>query len=370
MVGVGMSSARAVRLVRVLAWALASLLPCACAPELSRPRVDRVEFGATLWSEGQRQAGVLFQDGGQAVPVEGGTLWLFGDTFLGDASADGPHRSDIAGSLGATVAFLPAGSVDLPPRLEYFAHADGRAADPLSLLPGESPDRHRLWPAGGVAVGARTYLYYSVIEKTGETGPWNFRGLGGGLAVSNGPMDSFARLQPGGDWRFPVEPIQVVREADTLYLLEVSSDPKGLILGRVAADRIEEPSAYEFLTEGGWSASRAGVKVILREAYGQVSAAWIPAKGRYLLATSSDFFHPLEIQLREARSLWGPWSEPCRIAVPDLPGKTTNLLYGTFLHPELGPGGPEPRLVATFCRVLAGDWEFTNPEWVMITLGR
>ncbi|MDB6068234.1 MAG: carbohydrate-binding protein [Pedosphaera sp.] len=343
-----------------------TLTGCATTPL----RVQHVEFGQSIWSEGQRQGNVLFQDGAQSFPVEGGTLWLFGDTFIGQAQGDQPPgRAQIKGARATTIAWLPGSRTNLPPKLEYFADQTGVAAYPLSLFPEESPERNRMWPLGGVTLGPRTYLYYVMIEKTGEKGPWNFRGMGGGLAVAAHPLHQYDRLRPDGQWKFPVEPIQVVREGDWLYLFEVSSEPKGLILARVRCDEIEQPKAYEFFTGEGWAKDRAKVRVILREAYGQVSVMRLPERRSYLMATSSDFSHPREIQLREAKNLEGPWGEPMRIAVPEFPGKKTSLVYCAFLHPELSDA-KSLRLDATFCRILEGDWELTNPEWVTIKLAK
>jgi hypothetical protein len=351
--------------VKRLPFLLAALLTgCATHPAL---RVERVEFGTSIWSEGQRRAGVLFQDGAQAIPVAGGTLWLFGDTFFGQPQPGlPPQNPQIKGATGTTIAFLPAGATNLPPALNYFINQSGAVANPLALFADEPPT-NRMWPAGGLSLGPRNYLFYSMIETTTNASPWNFRGLGGGLAVANEPLAKFVRLRPGGKWKFPVEPIQVLRAGRMIYLYEVSSAPKGLILARVRAEEIENPAAYEFFTGKGWAGSRADVKVILRETYGQVSIVRLLARQRYLLATSSDFFHPREIQLREARQPEGPWSKPVRIQVPELPGKKTSLVYCTFLHPELSDA-PARRIVATFCRILAGDWQLSNPEWVTITL--
>ncbi|HSY54348.1 MAG TPA: DUF4185 domain-containing protein [Opitutaceae bacterium] len=346
---------------------LCAIILGSCATA-SPPKVLRAEFGRSIWSDGQRQAGVLFQDGAQSTPVAGGSLWAFGDTFFGrPAPGDLPDRSQIKGATGTTIAFLPAGETNLPPRLKYFSGADGLATNPLALFPEEPAATNRMWPLGGIAVGSHIYLYYSMIEKTDGPGPWNFRGIGGGLAVADEPLQSFTRLRPGGHWKFPVEPIQIVREGPLLYLFEISSTPKGLILARVRADDIEKPAAYEFFTGQGWSTNRAQVTVILREAYGQVSVVWSPARRSYLMATSSDFFHPREIQLREAAHLEGPWGKPVRVAVPDMPGKTTKLIYGAFLHPELSDD-QAGRYLVTYCRMLSGEWELTNPEWVSLTL--
>lgn len=332
------------------------------------PRMVKVEFHGSIWSQGQQQAGVLFQDGAQSIPVNGGTLWLFGDTFFGKPPVSAPpDLSESQGACGTTIAFMEAGRTNLPPHLNYFLNASGAVTNPLSLFRDETPERFRIWPLGGIGIGPNVYLYYSMIEKTAGPGPWNFRGVGGGLAVAEGPLQPFKRLRPGGNWRFPVEPIQVLHEGRTLYLFEISSRPKGLILARVAEEQVENPAAYEFLDGDQWTTNRAAAKVVLREAYGQVSVVWSPALRCYLMATSSDFFHPLEIQLRTARRPEGPWSPPLRIAVPDLPGETTTLVYGTFLHPELSCES-SPHFIATFCRTLKGEWKLSNPEWVTFTL--
>ena len=322
-----------------------------------RPQIQHVEFGPSIFSDGQQRAGVRFQDGAQAIAVPGGALWLFGDTFT------------TTGMVGTTIAFLPATKTNLPPALEYFVNPKGVVENPLALFPEESAATNRMWPLGGVAVGARIYLFYSMIEQTPGPGPWNFRSTGGGLAVADKPLQHFTRLRPNGAWKFPMEPIQVLREGEYLYLYEISSQPKGLVIARVPSAQIENPAAYEFYTGRHWSAQRTNAKVILREAYGQVSVVSQPDRRSYLMATSSDFFHPLEIQLREAEHPEGPWSAPVRVAVPELPGKKTKLVYGAYLHPELSDMKAQ-RLVATFCRILAGEWEFTNPEWVTITLVR
>ena len=336
--------------------------------ELPAVRVRQAEFGGSIWSEAQRRAGVLFQDGAQSIPVAGGTLWLFGDTFYGRTPPGlPPQNSQIKGSDWTTLAFLPAGLTQLPPTLTYFTNADGAVSNAIALLAGEDAKHRRIWPDGGIGIGPKIYLYYSMIGTTDEPGPWNFHGLGGGLSVSDKPLNPFTRLQPDGQWKFPVEPIQVVREKEMLYLLEVSHEPQGLILARVKCAQLEDPAAYRFFTGDGWSKNRADAKVVLRQAYGQVSVMRLPRTGKYLLATSSDFSHPREIQLWQAKRLEDPWSAPARIAVPEMPGKKTNLVYCTYLHPELSDPH-STRVVVTFCRILDGDWNLSNPEWAVFDL--
>ena len=229
--------------------------------------VQHVEFGRPIWGDSQRRVGVLFQDGGQSAAVPGGALWCFGDTFYGNPPVgDAPLVSQSRGAHWLTTALLPAGHTNLPPALAYGTNANGLARQPLDLLPGEDPKHTRLWPDGLTQLGHHTYLYYSVIKTTDAPGPWNFHGLGGGLAVATNALGTFTRLQPGGAWKFPVEPAQVLAVADWLYLYEISSAPQGLVLARVKAAEIENPAAYTFYNGIDWSANRADASAILRPA--------------------------------------------------------------------------------------------------------
>ena len=344
------------------------LLPLAGCVTTSPPPEANANFGGSIWQDGQRRAEILFQDGGQSFAVPGGTLWTFGDTFFGRAPTNGtPTNKKLDGSISATLAWLPANSHQLPPALNYLVATNGRARSPFSLFPEEDARHLRLWPLDGVSLGKKIYLFYAMVATTDAPGPWNFHGVGTGLAMADGPLQPFTRLRPNGDCRFPVNANQILREGEWLYLYEISEQPKGLLLARVRVDRIEEPAAYEFFTGKTWTTHRAAAKVILREAYGQVSIARRPGRTGLLMATSSVFWHPREIQLRTAASPTGPWKLFRRIAVPELPGQQTELVYCTFLHPELSEN-PARQLVLTFCRILKGNWELSNPEWVTLPL--
>ncbi|HUA69001.1 MAG TPA: hypothetical protein VMA13_10695, partial [Candidatus Saccharimonadales bacterium] len=178
-----------------------ALAGCSTPP----PPISQVEFGRSIWAESQRRAGVLFQDGGQSMPVAGGTLWAFGDTFCGPTATNAlPELSQGKGAQSTTIAFLPAGQTNLPPMLEYYTGSNSMVANPFEYLPNEDLQHHRIWPEAGISVGGRIYLYYSVIEVTNAPGPWNFHSIGTGLAVAEKPLSRFVRLRPNGHWRFPV----------------------------------------------------------------------------------------------------------------------------------------------------------------------
>jgi hypothetical protein len=331
------------------------------------PVVTSTDFKGDIPGLKTTAAGILYQDGAQSIAVPGGSLWVFGDSFRGHTNPS--TKPTITDSISNTIALLPEGNTHFPPELQYLTGPDGIATAPLSFFDNEDPKRLRMWPAGGVAVNGRVYLFYSMIEVGDAPGPWNFHGIGSGLAVAPKPLSKFVRLTPDGSWKFPLDAICVLTSDRFLYFYQVSdhAGAKGLIIARCDPARIEDPAAYRFFNGQDWLSDVASAKVILTEAYGQVSVAWNPALKQFLLVTSSDFFHPQEMQFRTGPNPWGPWSEPTRIAVPPKPGKKTNLIYCSFMHPELSSADGS-QITLTFCRILDGTWQLSNPEMVRVTI--
>lgn len=313
-------------------------------PEKKQPGgsfgIVRTHFLGSLWNQAHARASIISQDGGESFPVSGGALWAFGDTFKGSRSADGtPHFA--GGAVSCALALRAPGTGIYPPAFQYLCSSNG-VCSPFEFLPAETPtERYRIWPLGGIFLNGHGYLYYSLIEILGN-GAWNFRGAGSGLgrAVTNA-LGSYERLQPGGDWRFPVEPTQVIQSDGWVYLFSVHDfhGKSGASLARVRSERIEDPSAYEFFAGAGprFSRRKEDAACLVQNVPGQVSVAWNGYLGKFVMASSSDFFRPREIRLLVADALTGPWSAPvARIEVPaERQGRPVGLVYCAYLHPEL-----------------------------------
>ena len=310
----------------------------------------------SIWNDVHAKASIVSQDGGESFAVPGGAIWAFGDTFKGSRSANGvPHYA--GGSESCTIAFLPANSPPYPPALNYLVTTNG-AISPFTYLTNEPPKRYRIWPLGGVYLNGHGYLYYSLIEVFG-TGTWDFRGVGGGLGRSMTPLGRYERLQPHGDWHFPIEPTQVLEADGWLYLYGISeaNGKQGVILARVRPEKIEDPDAYEFLSGTGpqFSPHKDAASILVTNVPGQVSVAWNSYLQKYVMASSSDFFHPRQIRFHVADTPYGPWSPPvARVELPALrQGKRLNLAYCAYLHPELFRENGrynDPELLGRFAR--------------------
>ena len=299
--------------------------------------VSKVEFKGCTWSQHQNKVSIISQDGGLSFAVPGGTVWAFGDTFLGRRDARGiPHFK--GGAVFCSIAFLPENDKAFPPALRYKTGSNGIAASPLSLLPGEKKGIYSLWPLSGVYANERSYIYYCVVKKTGD-GDWDFQDVGAGLAGCLEPLGRYERLLPNGNWRFPVAPTQVVKFGQWLYLYEIikRNGKMGAALARVKTEAIAFPEAYEYYDQQSKSFSKnKSVQSVLVPAAGQVSVAFNPYCQGWLLVTSSDLFNSRRISLYLAPSPEGPWEFIDNIKAPEkCQGKKVELVYCTYLHPEL-----------------------------------
>lgn len=302
--------------------------------------IVQAKFLGSLWNESQAKASIVSQDGGESFVVPGGAIWAFGDTFKGSRSADGtPHFA--GGAISCSIAFLGTDAKSYPPAFHYLVSSNGDAVSPFKFLPDEQPTkRYRIWPLGGVDVNGEYYLFYTLIEVFGN-GQWDFRAVGSGLGRSKIALGPYERLQPHGDWRFPVAPTQVIEADGWLYLFSIQkfNGQQGVALARVRPEKIEDPAAYEFYTGPGpeFSSRQKAAPQLVGDVPGQVSVAWNPYLGKYVMASSSDFSHPREIRFLVADAPYGPWSSSvAHIEVPQYrQGKRVNLVYCAYFHPEL-----------------------------------
>ena len=302
--------------------------------------IIQTNFLGSLWNAAHARASIVSQDGGESFAVPGGAIWAYGDTFRGSRSAKGaPHYA--GGAFAPAIAFLADKATNYPPAFNFLTSSNGVGAPAIDFLPDERPTkRYRLWPLGGIYVNGQCYLYYSLIEVFGN-GAFDFRCIGSGLARSKVALGHYERLQPHGNWRFPVEPTQVIEADGWLYLFGVkeSQGKQGAGLARVRPEKIEDPEAYEFYGGAGreFSSKKELAAVLVTNVPGQVAVAWNPYLKKYVLASSSDFNHPREIRLHVADAPDGPWSPPvARVEVPaHRQGKQVETVYCAYLHPEL-----------------------------------
>jgi hypothetical protein len=294
------------------------------------------------------------QDGGQSIPTDGGTLFVFSDTLLAALSPQHP-RSPVPrafGQLGGERGVFLANTAGIAPRgrdllaawggIRYYTDANGFPREILPPLQREQAQRIRFWPEHGVWLEGRVVLFYLGIQTVDPTTIWGFRTLGTGLATLDPASGGCERVWFGDDWRLwkPLRDdahfgVQVLREDDYLYVF--GSVRAGLFhrarLARVRPAEVAQPEAYEYLLspqQPRWGGSLTEA-CDLGPCSGDYSVSFNEHVRRYLMFYVDSY--EKQLMVRAAERLWGPYTMPATIVrLPHEPA--TELIYLGFEHPD------------------------------------
>lgn len=304
------------------------------------------------------------QDGGQSVPLDDRTLFLYSDTLLAPLRPDRPGpRPPFPFDTDGPCYFLAncaatAGGGDLPAALAGLRYLCGDDGVPVEVIAATGDERRaglRFWPLHGRYLDGRVYVYYLGIQAVDGRGSWDFLNRGVGLAVLDPQTGRCERLRPGGDWRLwhPVDDdlhfgVQIVEREGRLYVF--GSRRSGLdvdaFVGVVPIGALADPAAYRFPdADGGWTPDlhRAGS---LGPCGSDYSVSYNAHLGRYLMVYVDSFTRQLVVRL--AADLLGPFSPPRVVGrLPRQP--SSDLIYMAFEHPSFVRDGGR-RLFVSYCQ--------------------
>lgn len=333
------------------------------------PHVRRVRHLGPVPAASTSDWSLVGQDGGQSIDLGGDVLFVFADTLLAarGAPADGrtlpwPLRRGEGRFLANSAARAARGRLaDELGRLRYYLGPDGWPCEVLCATPAEHLARVRFWPAHGLAVGDRVFLFYLGIEHRTPGAAWGFRNTGTGLSVLEPETGRARRLRwEGDDWRlFPVAGddthagVQVLREGGDVYVF--ASVRHGLSVtarvARVAVERVADRAAYLYLASDApaWDPSPARA-LDLGPCGDDFSVSWNAHLGLYLMCYVEHAGRRL--CLRAAPHPWGPYGPP-RV-VDELPTDAPNPLAAlAFEHPLYAEDGGRTLLVS-YCQANFG----------------
>ena len=335
-------------------------------------KITDTTFYGTLWSKIYNKYHIISQDGGNEFKVPGGSIWCFGDTFKGTRSKSGkPHFK--GGGVNTSIAFLPDGSTPYPPQLQFLTGKDGTVTFPFKFSGKETPKKNSIWPLAGIYLNGKSYLYYTMIKKTGTNSCWDFQPIGDGLAVSDKPLGHYRRIIKNNTWKFPVRPASIIKTKKWLYLYSIENTGRqmqGVFLARIKPQDIENPEKYEYYCKNNnFSKNIKDKKIMLNAIYGQVSVAWNTYLNKYILAASSNLMESRLIRFFISNSPSGPWfSTNAKIQIPKIrQSKKVELVYCAFLHPELFRKNGKI-IFLTYSLLLKNSTFDTNCEMVRIEI--
>ena len=250
---------------------------------------------------------VLGQDGVCSIQFdESLTLWTFADTILGKwKTGNGPVSSlendtvtegMISNSLAWSERITPANFKNI--KFSYLTE-DGRPAQFIKNRSGEDPLYHRFWALDGVRIGNRVYVYYLHIYVPDHSRFLDFKVLYSGLAVWYIPEEwkpgdpvRFKRLGPLFQGEYPAYGASAMMKEGYVYLAGhfKKGDKFPLSFARVQAEKIEDVSEYEFLTEhGNWGKDINAAGEFFGDISGECSVSYNSSLKKYVLIYSRIF---------------------------------------------------------------------------------
>lgn len=320
------------------------------------------------------------------------TLWLFGDTWVKTSSSSGEPRKMINNSVAIESYMfdekLECGLLDQqfsksPDILHignlHWSYWFGEPENPKSVF-APKEDGVWYWPGCGAVYGDKLYLILKKIRKKDDPNPlFQFDWFGEDLVIVNNPME------PPSQWFYTIHPlgnssheIQYGLACTTddkffysaCYLQETPAAPKKTILARISLGRLSNKhlTNWEYCsqnsrsTEGAWNADSHKATDIVPDGGPEMSLFFEKGTNCYI-AVYQPPFSP-KVNLRAARKIEGPWSEPLTIfKVPQIrlgDGQPNALIYAGKAHEHLTVGSG---IGFTYCANPGGlEAHEKNPE--------
>ena len=326
-----------------------------------------------------RKEGWTGADGCYSVELgDGRTLWLYSDTWVGTI-ARGKHAEGsrlVNNSIGLQPAVIN-GKAPKRDSLEYHWGKPGKDGKPRAWIEPDLPlkaddpqaagkswywllDGCMISPPGG-GKKLLVFLMHMGRKKEGGDGVFNFRMLGGALAVISNPLDApsqwkitqavnpHSRRKGSDDISWATALYSSGREGPgepgMLYIYGIR-DVKGLnkevVLARTPAARADDFSTWRFFNGKSWSEKSSDAVKITDQAVNEHTVENISYKGksRLVLVESQPVFGR-HVLVRTAAKPEGPWSEFKKVfLVTNLEkGKHKRFTYAGKGHAHLSVPG-------------------------------
>jgi hypothetical protein len=278
--------------------------------------------------------GVGGTDLGHMVNHNGKTYFLFGDTFSGaNPSIGGNWRSNV---MAFTTDTDPSDGVLLD---GWITDNGGMAREVIASGRVTTPATITEIPTGAVSIGDRIYCWYMAVDWWGPAGQWNANYAG--LAYWQEGDETFTVVNDfefSGNGNFGMVSAAFRNDPsgaddDHLYIWGTPAGRLGGVkLARVTPDQITDLDAYQYFdgmagNEPTWTTNEYEADLIVNPTVGELSVMYNEAAGKWTMMYLNH--NAYAIEMREASTPWGPWSEPLQV----ITGQEAPGLYGSYMNP-------------------------------------
>ena len=274
-------------------------------------------------------------DLGTMAEVNGTIVLAFGDTFgwNGDSCRKfGPNwRSNV---IAMTTDMEPADGIVIE---DWLKGEDGKAiaaAEGRHLL--KFTSEQTKIPTAMVTVGDTLYMHYMSVHGFADMGGVWLCNSSRFIASKDGGKTWDKGVTDFGNFQSSFNMLALSAEAGTgnedgTYVYAVGTPCgrfNGARVGRVAADKLAENTAWEYWDGAAWMADRAQAAEVIKPGVGEGSLVWNAGIGKWMYTTLNELALALEIRFADRPE--GPWSAPAVL----VRGSDYAQAYGAFMTPS------------------------------------
>jgi hypothetical protein len=306
------------------------------------------------------------------------TLWLYGDTWIGDV-VDGKHKD--ATIVNNTIA-LQRGKEPATVSVEFFwgTAEDGK---PEAFF---KPDDGKgwFWIYDGVVADGKLYLFLMQTIKTEQDSVFGFEQVGTWLGEIENPNDEpsnwqvkqykvpYGRYSKNGNMFFGSA---VMRDRDFVYIYGAYENwskgmsGRSMIVARVPHNKMADFKEWRFFRDGEWQNNVTNISKLFDGIATEYSVCYQPGVKQYVIVYTENGMSK-NILMRFAPSPVGPWSSACKVyECPDEKWHKTYFCYAAKAHPEISEA--DELIVTYVCNSndfwqMAADAKIYRPRFVKI----
>ena len=295
-------------------------------------------------------------DAAYSIPLAPGqSLWLFGDSFVGNPSLrDRKAATFVRNSIAISTCDQANGW-----RINYYWKNKNRSQP--SAFFDTKEEKYWYWPLDGFLYKGRLYLAVSKLKTKPNEEVFSFETVGVYLAKVTNPSAlpdqwqiEYLKLSEGSAY-YPGSTI--VLDHDFAYLFTVAENAsqkhQHMILSRLSLSKLDQgmASLEYFAKDKSWKSGLNGddAAVLIETGHSEMSVRFHQQANQWVAVSGGDFLSG-KIMIRTAPALTGPWSEQ----------------RPTYEFPEMSEKNPK-RDADTWCYAVKEHIEFAQGEKLLIT---